>query len=504
VALVLLAGCGGGDRGSVQDEKHPPVVVVVFDEFPVDDLLRPDGQIDADRYPNFARLASIATWFPNAFTTYDSTFKAVPSILDARLPQPGTAPDVRSHKPSVYNLMHRLGYQIFKVESASAVCQPAICAGTRTRRPSVLDRLAGGGRPERFHAWVGAIRRRDRPGFYLNHTLLPHEPWIYLPDGRRSRPTGEDPIPGINQPPSFDDRGVSIHNHLRHLLQVGFVDRQIGVLLRRLERTEMLDDALLVVVADHGYSFDIGVPSRRLVNDRSIDEIAPVPFFLKEPGQMEGKVDDSFVRNIDVVPTIADLLGSKVWWRNDGHSAFSDETRDRDEVALVTRDFERVIRISPDELARRRLANRQRWARLFGTGLVSRLVFGDPWEEAYRIGPHRELLGRRVASLPRAPGEGITAQVLNDRLMASVSTHAELLPTRVSGRIYGVPSGTERDLAVAVNGRIRALGRSFHLWRNEREYFSMMVPESALRDGANRIEVYAVHDGDALSPLGGG
>ena len=70
---------------------RPPVVVVVFDEFPTDDLLGPDGKIDAERFPNFAELASMSTWFPNGHTVYDSTFKAVPSILDGRLPKPNTA-----------------------------------------------------------------------------------------------------------------------------------------------------------------------------------------------------------------------------------------------------------------------------------------------------------------------------------------------------------------------------------------------------------------------------
>ncbi len=90
VALVL-AGCAGiGDEDPAESaERHPPVVVLVFDEFPADDLLGPDGQIDAERFPNFAELASMSTWFPNGHTVYDSTFKAVPSILDGRLPKPG-------------------------------------------------------------------------------------------------------------------------------------------------------------------------------------------------------------------------------------------------------------------------------------------------------------------------------------------------------------------------------------------------------------------------------
>ena len=56
---------------------------------------------------------------------------------------------------------------------------------------------------------------------------------------------------------------------------------------------------------------------------------------------------------------------------------------------------------------------------------------------------------------------------------------------------------------MAVNGRIRALGRSFHLWRRKREYFSMIVPESALHDGANRVELFEVRAAGTLVPLGG-
>ena len=42
-----------------------PVVMVVFDEFPVTDLLTADGEIDAERFPSFARLARESTWFRN-------------------------------------------------------------------------------------------------------------------------------------------------------------------------------------------------------------------------------------------------------------------------------------------------------------------------------------------------------------------------------------------------------------------------------------------------------
>jgi hypothetical protein len=503
---VLFSGCGWlEDDAPAQTAQrpagHPPVVVVVLDEFPADDLLRPDGSIDAERFPNFARLASISTWFPNGHTVYDSTFKAVPAILDGRAPRERTAADVRSHKPSVFHVVNRLGYEVFKVESASAVCPPDICPGARTRRPGVLARLAGNGRPARWHQWVGAIRRRERPAFYFHHALMPHEPWIYLPSGRQSRPAGNDPVEGINKLPGFDDPELSVHNHLRHLLQVGFTDFQIGELLTRLERTGLLKRSLLIVTADHGYSFQVGVRSRRLLGDGNVEEIAPVPLFVKAPGQMKGSVDESLATNLDIVATIADLLGTRVPYEQDGRSMFSEEVRRRTEIAVQTRDFAKVVRLGLPELQERRARWRRQWAELFGTGAQSQLLFGDPWARAYRIGAHRELLDRRVSTLRIRRSGAVTAEVANASLLAHVSPGGAYYPTRVTGPVHGLPADEHRDLALAVNGRIRAVGRSFDLWWKSREYFSFMVPEDSLRRGRNRVELFEVRPDGVLVRL---
>ena len=41
-----------------------PIVLVIFDEFPVQSLMAADGRIDAVRYPNFARLAGDSILVP--------------------------------------------------------------------------------------------------------------------------------------------------------------------------------------------------------------------------------------------------------------------------------------------------------------------------------------------------------------------------------------------------------------------------------------------------------
>src|SRR3954451_19873408 len=94
-AAAGRAGCTlpGTEEQAHSAERRPAVVFVVFDEFPADDLLRPDGSIDAERVPTFARRASFSPCSPNATTVFDSPFGAVRAILDGRLPRPRMATD---------------------------------------------------------------------------------------------------------------------------------------------------------------------------------------------------------------------------------------------------------------------------------------------------------------------------------------------------------------------------------------------------------------------------
>ena len=58
----------------------------------------------------------------------------------------------------------------------------------------------------------------------------------------------------------------------------------------------------------------------------------------------------------------------------------------------------------------------------------------------------------------------------------------------ITGRLDGAPAGIA--LALAVNGRVAAVARSYAYGGDVR--FSALIPESALRAGANAVEVYAV------------
>ena len=208
------------------------MVVLVFDEFPADDLLGPDGQIDAERFPNFAELASMSTWFPNGHTVYDSTFKAVPvdprrQAAQARnragRAQPQAERLPRDGPARLRGLQGRVGVRRVPARTSAPARGPA--------GPACSRASPGAGARRASTTGSGAIRERPQPSFYFQHALMPHEPWLYLPSGRQSRPAGNDPVEGINKLPGFDDPDLSVHNHLRHLLQVGYTDHLVGELL---------------------------------------------------------------------------------------------------------------------------------------------------------------------------------------------------------------------------------------------------------------------------------
>jgi Sulfatase len=506
-AVLLLAvvvvdtsgGSGSGPRASERPvaaklPRKPPVVMLLLDEFPIDSLLTPDGKLDAVRYPNFATLAGMSTWFRNATTIYDSTPKAIPAIMDGRTPSLHEAPDTRDHPHSVFTALGRRGYRIVDSEEATSICPRRYCPHAPRRRPAIIPHLVRG-RPQRLHAWIRSIRPARRPTLWLKHALLPHQPWIYLPDGKQVRPSVKDPVPGEASPPGFGDRGLTNQNELHQLLQTAYVDREIGRLLRRLRDTGMLGNTLLVVLADHGYAWEVGVKDRRRVTRSNVDEIAPIPLFVKAPGQRRGRVSRNYTRTIDVVPTVADILGIALGYRADGRSAFGRAARRRRIVRMPSRDFSRIIRIGARSLERRRRANIRRRTRLFGVGSRSVLLYGNPYASLFRIGPHRDLMGRRLSDF-RVGGPGrVRARMANAGLTRRVTLASTVIPTQITGRIRGAKHGAHRDVLVAVNGVLQAAGRTFYVRGSRREWFSMLVPETALHAGRNDVRVLQVTGG---------
>ena len=123
----LIAGGRSGDLGDVSvPEVTAPVVVLVLDEFPAATIMRADGTINEARFPGFAELASVSTWFRNASSQHNLTHRAVPSILDGRIAPDGTLPTYQDHPRNLFTLLGG-AVPVHSYESVTSLCPPDIC-----------------------------------------------------------------------------------------------------------------------------------------------------------------------------------------------------------------------------------------------------------------------------------------------------------------------------------------------------------------------------------------
>jgi hypothetical protein len=462
-----------------------PVVVVVFDEFPATSLIGAHGTIDRVRYPNFAALAGDATWFPHATTVADATSAAVPAILDGRQHRPIPERRARPPRRNLLTLLSHRGWRV-RAHEDGRVCQRRFCGPPRSPRYYLVRRRAG-----RFGDFVGRIKPGRRRTLYYAHFLLPHVPWTYLPSGRSYLHGVFPAIKGINSQRGVHDGGLVNLSWERHLLQVMAVDHLVGGLVARLRATGLYDRALIVVTADHGISFRRGQLDRRTVTHRNVDDVAPVPLFVKRPGQHRGRISGAFARTTDVLPTIARVLHVRVPWRTAGRSAFSRAVRHRHTVRVSGRaGNEPVVKLSRGRFLRR-------WRHRIR---IQHGIFGLGPGGLYRLGAHRGLVGHQlVSSGGRLTLAGRPVGLSRARALIfsagdihNVNLTSGFVPALLTGTIHHGRRGARRNLVFVVNGRVAAVGRSFYLRGSRRESFAAMVSESSFRPGRNSVQVLSV------------
>jgi hypothetical protein len=499
-----------------------PVVVLVLDELPIESLLTEDGSIDGAQYPAFARLAAGSHWFRRTTAVTPATWHAVPTILTGRVPEDGAAPIASHHPDNLFTLLAG-SHDLEVTETVTRLCPSSLCAPpaatgdvwrglagdafrvlrsrlslTRDASDPVagfaeltpppedeldLDEGVEVSQPARFRSLIEGLGA-DQPALHHLHLLLPHVPYRHLPSGT----SYDNPSPDLGRDAAadqwLDETWPVTLGRQRHLLQLRYVDRLLGVLLDELEARDLYDDALLVVTADHGIHFEAGGPIRAIegqaLDGESAADILAVPFFLKEPGQVQGTVDDRNVLAIDVLPTIADVLDIELPFEVDGRSALGAPRTDvrkpyyGNDVNSFTVAVQPPVTFDGDAL----------WDRVLARS-AGAFLGGGPPDAIWSIGPSSELVGQAVADVPAGTLVPAAAELRAPDAYASVPERGTT-PALVRGLVEGVGPGT--PLAVAVNGVIAATGP---VYREEgRLAFAMMVDEAWFRPGANEVRVY--------------
>jgi hypothetical protein len=130
-----------------------------------------------------------------------------------------------------------------------------------------------------------------------------------------------------------------------------------------------------------------------------------------------------------------------------------------------------------------------RWRRAIRYKL-SAFGYGNRGPGLFGIGPRRALVGRAAAAL-KAHRSKVRAGFFLQRDLRNVRLRSYFRPSLVCGLLHRGRPGATRDLAVAVNGRVVATGRSFHLAGGP-ESFAVLVPETAFGPGRNQVELLGV------------
>jgi sulfatase-like protein len=454
--------------------------MIVFDEFSTISLLGADGEIDPVRYPNFAALAHDGNWFPYATASLDETGRAMRSMFTGTTKWQQGAPTYRDNRNNLFVLLGRR-YGVDDGEETSNFCPPRLCPGVpRPTAHRILHEL-GSGRPERLARWLRSVRATSRPTFFFKHVLLPHAPWVYLPSGDRYEKGASEAA--LSWDLWHSNRWLVDQNYQRHLLQVEFTDRLLGKVMERLRAEHLYDRSLIVVTADNGESFG-RVGNGHEISARNAAEIALTPLLIKLPFQQRGRVVRRHIRTVDVVPTIAAVTHTRIGWPVEGHSVFGRAASQIPGYTVMVRRSGDRIRLGEGELHRRAAASLRLKLRLFGSGHAEPGLFG--------IGPYPSLHGTPVSRWPALPAGATRADLDGPAAYRSVKHGSGWVPVKVSGVLSGSGSRKSTDVAVAVNGTIAATAPTVAPRRGAPQVFSLVMPENALHDGANRVEIFAI------------
>lgn len=362
----ILFESNGPASDAVITQKDITVLQVVLDEFPLYALLGADGNINAERFPGFSALANGSTWYRNNVAESNFTHQAVPAILSSSIPKQSGGPFLAEYPKNIFTLFAGKT-TVGGIEPVTSLCPKNVCQTAsvsngnfqygrfkkflrdasyvygqrvlppvlRRHIPSIEGTWGGFGAvankfKEQFdvgalsqidslNSGVKAITDDKNSRVEVVHALLPHAPWRITPDHRvaplsnsisTSNPESEDGIRDTYQ---------------TFLYQVGAADRAISKVISDLKSAGRWDTTMLVVTADHGISFIPTLPQRHtdFTEQDAVNDIYRIPTFIKYPGQKASVVSDCAMTNLDVLPTIVEVTGTKTSWKFAGTSVAS-------------------------------------------------------------------------------------------------------------------------------------------------------------------------------------
>ena len=360
--LVLAAtlGCGrSADPYALRDDT--PVVLVVVDTLTARHLSTYGYELETS--PHLDAFAQNATVFEANTTQCNSTFPSITSIMTGlyvrthknllAVPEVGTIA-ASSGERSLAERLADVGYHTLGVAShPSWTAEPKTDAVRRgwdefsiipanVSEPRALWANAGYTNERLFTLLDEYDETRDGPLFLWAHYFDPHTDLkldldlgalVYCPPpefrdrflGPHLAAIGQSDLKAgfserepelrpewINSLPAEKKARLALANgNALYDAEIANTDHGLRQLFDRLDARGLLERALVVVMADHGENL-----SGRTHDDGGLDfthrrlyeDVAHTPLIIKLPGQRVGQRVQALTQNIDVLPTVMELL----------------------------------------------------------------------------------------------------------------------------------------------------------------------------------------------------
>jgi arylsulfatase A-like enzyme len=222
------------------------------------------------------------------------------------LPQNGTGLWLRSTDLVGLNTLHTLLYTMLKSLGALRSCLDALIWSDRYPSPPepVFDRVRD------------IVSRRDisQPRFVWAHLMPPHDPYFpplpyrgsFLNSSKLTRSRDF-----LGQRNDSAQRGVSVAElRARYDENIAYADHAIGDFLDWLDQTGRLDRSIVIISADHGESFEHNWLLH--TGPYLYNGLIRIPLLIHLPGQERGSRIDQAAEQVDLLPTVLDLVGGQV------------------------------------------------------------------------------------------------------------------------------------------------------------------------------------------------
>ncbi len=317
IALAALGAFSGlvaqlAPNREPTETARPHVVLITVDTLRADHLASYGYHLKTS--PHMDQLAEEGVRFDRAYTAIPMTGPAHFSMFTGRYPQEhgarinGVSLPGDSKWLTVPKVLRRFGY----TSGAFVSAWPLVGRLTQLHRDfdhydEEMERSY-----QVFHSmrWAEDVTRpalrwleehKDEEHLFLwVHYFDPHEPYNLRKEFADPEQVGE-PHPDL---PTYEK---SVQNRIRRYdSEIGYADKHIGMLLRRLDKLGMRDNTLVVLLSDHGE----GLGEQGFVGHGRwlYESTTRVPWIMRLPGRIPaGSVIAQNVSTLDLAPTLLDL-----------------------------------------------------------------------------------------------------------------------------------------------------------------------------------------------------